>query len=100
MEVKDAIRKCRAWQNNSDAIPDYEILEVLVSAAEAQQWQPIETAPRDESRILVYINDPASSVQRHAFGHVYESGRVIAEGYNGDWRITHWMPLPEPHHVN
>lgn len=58
-------------------------------------WQPIETAPRDESRILVFIDDPVSKVQRHAFGHCYGSGCVIAEGYNGDWRITHWMPLPE-----
>jgi hypothetical protein len=63
-------------------------------------WQPIETAPLSmpgyPKRILLWVAD----ANCHAMGHFYDwpglSGRAVAEGYNGDWRITHWAPLPEP----
>ena len=56
-------------------------------------WQPIETAPRDGTRVLLYEN-----------GHYY-AGET--EGDDGYWSSfcgqyvvttpdpTHWMPLPE-----
>ena len=57
-------------------------------------WQPIETAPDDGRRIIVY--DP----------RVREAHRVEIRGADGGfWRWnaasggtnpTHWMPLPEP----
>jgi hypothetical protein len=61
-------------------------------------WQPIETAPRDGRRVLVWIADSHTG---HAFAKLWfysTDGRLGggAEGYNGDWNITHWMPLPSP----
>lgn len=29
-------------------------------------------------------------------GYLFESGNFRSEGVNGNCKITHWMPLPEP----
>lgn len=71
------------------------------------KWQPIETAPRDETRILV-INGETGGYG----GYAGESSRAYHIGtayfYEGEWLATdccdgvstymptHWMPLPEP----
>ena len=62
-------------------------------------WQPIATAPRDGRRVLVWIAE--KSYTGHAFAKLWfysTDGRLGggAEGYNGDWNITHWQPLPPP----
>lgn len=58
------------------------------------EWQPIETAP-PSTRVLLWNADANSC----CFGKVYKYPDTkiiaIAEGYNGEWDITHWMPLPE-----
>ena len=61
------------------------------------EWQPIETAPRDGRRVLVWISDKSHTGPAFAKLWFYSTdGRLGggAEGYNGDWNITHWMPLP------
>ena len=75
------------------------------------QWQPIETAPRDGTHILVmYIHVSTQCVFNalwidHAEGwndpedegwwsYVYsEVGRSMLNGYRTP---TYWMPLPQP----
>lgn len=61
-----------------------------------QGWQPIESAPRDWSDILLFVPDLESGFRR------------VCEGYFDDdkkmWRSpafkivepTHWQPLPPP----
>ena len=64
------------------------------------EWQPIETAPRDGRRVLVWVADACPA--RHAFASLWffsTDGRLGggADGFNGTgWNITHWMPLPVP----
>jgi hypothetical protein len=66
-----------------------------------QGWQPIETAPRDCERLLLW-SPKAGPYGRGAvvFGRTYglSSGslEVRGEGMLGDWEFTHWMPLPAP----
>ncbi len=66
-------------------------------------WQPIETAPRDMTRVLV-------AVEESALGRVFIAGwypdpempddgawyENWGEGFPVDVDVTHWMPLPEP----
>ena len=67
------------------------------------QWQPIETAPRDGTRILLFSQKYGPST-----GHWSEQ-KELQEGYfpvEGHWKMhsvlnkeekpTHWMPLLEP----
>jgi hypothetical protein len=61
------------------------------------EWQPIETAPKDESTILVWVKDDGIFGRGAVvFGRVFPSGNVKADGHKGDWLVTHWMPLPPP----
>ena len=64
------------------------------------EWRPIETAPKSDpwyeaKRVLVY--GPETGVQP---GKVWvrEDGtrKGSAEGFNGNYEITHWMPIPAP----
>ncbi len=59
------------------------------------QWQPIETAPRDQSWILAYYSGELDELQ---------SNRCVVRFSDGDWRSdegvailppTAWTPLPE-----
>lgn len=62
------------------------------------EWQPIETAPKDGRRVLVWINE-GLRFTGCAFAHLwfYDDGTLGggAEGFAGKWDITHWMPLPD-----
>jgi hypothetical protein len=79
---------------------------------EEREWQPIATAPRDGTKILVWIHQWAGEIH----GVANATGNEIAYWANGtsdfpgaDWwvcaggdgyatwcRPTHWMPLPAP----
>jgi hypothetical protein len=59
------------------------------------EWQPIETAPKDGTKIIVYR--PNAEYQP-IVGVDYwskELGNVWANS-NEHRQPTHWMPLPEP----
>jgi len=64
-------------------------------------WQPIETAPKDGTEILVWrkpIRVVAQWVKKDQSFGVEDSWTFLteAEGYDSDYRPTHWMPLPLP----
>lgn len=67
------------------------------------KWQPIETAPKDGSDILLGTTAEANA----GYGYVCEGHYVDEHGWyqaNTDWtdtfdgevNPTHWMPLPPP----
>lgn len=71
------------------------------------EWQPIETAPRDGTNILIYVPRAAeagdmATVHWHARGwHASDGAWVSTYGEVGhdEWYAsdpTHWMPLPPP----
>lgn len=67
-------------------------------------WQPIETAPRDGTRILIYYAAPGSTVKQQWSANVRGHFIRIARWDDGKWRLdmsghfrldaTHWMHLP------
>lgn len=59
-------------------------------------WQPIETAPRDGTRILVAADDYVG-MARFESDRLPEYCWVDEEGSGaGSNSVTHWMPLPDP----
>lgn len=70
--------------------------------AQNDGWQPIETAPKDEKRVLLYSSD---GVDIGAFNKWWnlDSGAWLRDQtaeYDNDGMVisppTHWMPLPDP----
>lgn len=60
----------------------------------AASWQPIETAPKSRTSVLVFVPDRPPRIC---------SAMWLASRSGGDWwhglsiiTPTHWMPLPEP----
>jgi len=77
------------------------------------EWQPIETAPKDGTRILIGRLDGNVGIdaieicdwyviERSHYEHVeYDLYRKVMDEPNESWngnghRATHWMPLPDP----
>lgn len=64
-------------------------------------WQPIETAPRDGSHILMWF-DPFPAVGYWAECDEMEKGGFWCPSENlisdvvGEYQSTHWQPLPPP----
>lgn len=70
-------------------------------------WQPIGTAPRDGSDVILYCADTGGHAVQHQtmVGHWHDGRFVVmtAIGSGGYWVSsvavmpwTHWMPIPKP----
>lgn len=69
------------------------------------EWQPIDTSPKDGTRILAWCVHDNAKWAREQDRSDWQ-GPVVAswiEHNGGGWmwhglagRFTHWMPLPEP----
>ena len=58
------------------------------------EWEPIETAPKDEAAILGFADGEMTTV---AWNQGYWSLCVPgAYAEDGEWWPTHWMKLPVP----
>ena len=84
----------------------------LLEREKARQWQPIETAPKDGTRIIVCaMKDVSAYLERENSKLGYWGRKVIgpfvfqvywsgnywqADGFAIALDPQHWMPLPEP----
>jgi hypothetical protein len=113
-------RECEKWTKRCDdakRIPDAlfdfapaMIREALVALAEREAWQPIASAPKDGTPILIF--DPTKPSVSNSGGKAHDDPR-FAIGYYRTWypdgaewvwgnrndsycSPTHWMRLPAP----
>lgn len=64
---------------------------------QATEWQPIETAPKDGTRILaVCMKTAERTIRRMGHMAVTEWDDTWGEFNHISWPATHWMPLPAP----
>ena len=61
----------------------------------ASVWQPIETAPKDGTDILLWVNDSEAVTGCTLPNDRYWSMPIPSMYYEYD-HPTHWMPLPQP----
>ena len=61
------------------------------------EWRPIETAPRDGTKVLLCEADqPTEIVLGWWLQNAWRDYGDIGCGGFDDYNPTHWMPLPEP----
>ena len=63
------------------------------------KWQPINTVPRDGTRVLGYCDGDYWAIE--FFWEDECEGKLYFKHWNGDYTSdpdepTHWMPLPKP----
>ena len=59
------------------------------------QWQPIETAPKDNTKVLLFVPVFGPSIgyfDAHGPDNLWCVRGIVNRGV----QPTHWMPLPEP----
>jgi hypothetical protein len=78
-----------------DGPPDYSdtsaIARIIDQECPPQRWKPIETSPRDGTRILLY-GTPARTTIGYYDPDLEEWSRI----FKFKWEPTHWQPLPPP----
>lgn len=60
------------------------------------EWQPIETAPKDGTKVLGWDGGTMTTVEWYELGGYWSLLAVGAWAEDSEWVPTHWMPLPEP----
>jgi len=107
--MSDAEKAAEAWMlREYDANKDQTYLlgqlhnAYLAGYAAAQQWRPIESAPRDGTEILVWNKGNGLWAASFRFPRMGEPqfGAHLAKEWRdsaGRWATpTKWMPLPKP----
>ena len=62
------------------------------------EWQPIESAPKDGTPILVWLKEASLCTHIHS-ARLMEDGKPSIIGHHFAFDVgepTHWMPLPQP----
>lgn len=70
-------------------------MERRMEAPRTNKWQPIETAPKDGTEVLVTKPGYTMAVAGFDYGEWRDAGDMGWGGYC-DVEPTHWMPLPNP----
>jgi hypothetical protein len=78
-------------------------LAALAQAPVAQGWQPIETAPKDGTEVLLWLQPPYNSIEKARWFDLWGNWQIgefpeDSDEYCGIGSAlpTHWMPIPTP----
>lgn len=75
-------------------IVDY-CIDIAPKRESGGDWQPMETAPKDGTKIIAFAYDIYSNQQRAEMHTTYWSNGRWAR-FTTHYVPTHWMPLPKP----
>jgi hypothetical protein len=75
-------------------VSDADFVQIIEAAVAPVGWQPIETAPKDGTIVLVWDGENMAVADWVEFP--YRPGGGWMEGIEVFSDPTHWMPLPEP----
>ena len=68
---------------------------LIAHGVTVQGWIPVEERlPGTGKIVMVYDREKGIYFSHRLYTHL--SGKPFAIEYSGGWRVTHWMPLPEP----
>ena len=83
----------------NERLLQYPVSEIMLNGLRyipIPQWQPIETAPKDGTRILAQCGEKTQIIKNDGWGwRLADLGFNATDGFL-DYDPTHWMPLPEP----
>ena len=108
-EMKEWVERGRTEEEKAAALKWLEDMrDAALEAAREDGWQPIETAPKDGTRVLLWFewhDLPVVGDFRHGrWWSVHSLGGNLAHPNGMDWeevvRPTYWRPLPAPPAVN
>lgn len=99
----EALARLREWALSEDSPSmgtrklerDFDAIAAALSTTNDSGWQPIETAPKDGTPILVWAPDDDFSAMSGIDLIWWDLGQwlfSVAISYGG--RPTHWMPVP------
>ena len=99
-EALEKIKSCheRNINHQTEKLDDIPLLiNRALEALASDQWQPIETAPKDGRGILVYRPEGGTNIIPKVSIDYWseEYGNVWAKS-NENTQPTHWMTLPNP----
>jgi len=88
----------------------FDVASAALTAALAAMWRPIEEAPRDRTRVLLYteeLSPPTIQAEWRPYDDLPECGEWVdvwnndpIEAGTGAIRPTAWQPLPSPPSTN
>lgn len=92
-KLVELIDSARYWgSNTSEEIAD----KLLENGVTVQEWVPVgDRLPEEGGMYIVTAND--GHTQRVSFVQWQKKNRMWnLTGARSYWRVTHWMPMPEP----
>ena len=99
--AEEILATLQAGEPYGESLANHPVREIaaIIDRAASAGWQPIETAPKDGTWILLlHENHSTPTVGRWI--DTPTVGRWIDGGWFSDdglkWPSTHWMPLPPP----
>lgn len=106
-ELVLVVAKAIAEERRSSALDTLGKIDGEILAAEASQsnqWQPIETAPKDGTRIALFQGGKFTTGQWSEDEYTKkprpywatDRGQILGKTFDRSCQPTHWMPLPEP----
>lgn len=94
MSNRALIEQLTAVANVLQYLPAANMVRRAAAALEAQEWQPIKTAPRDGRNIQVWTEE-LNTPECVYWGSEYGKWLIPDDHWDFPFTPTHWRPFPD-----